>query len=1071
MGRYNNRRTQAAAEALKNTPSRARFSKGPPNKNQRKSTKATTTTTNKDGTNPNQQQQQRGGRGSGGRGRGGGGFHSHLESTARVIDKLQSRQQQQQQPSRTATTEESLDYVDVSKYDRLQLPTDILKNITDLLERLGVMESNQNHQDQPRDMNRKNKVNSTIGNLPPDTVEEEEEDYADDDEGRRTSEIVIGQSYFATTTTTNTTTKNSIPFSGTGNVGDYSEYENDFDEQEDDEEEEVVDKDFENYYYYQYDVDQDNYYDNEGNETGDDQDDDDDDDENDEYDDQDEEEEDDQQQQEDDDDDDDENQKKKKEEEVMESNTTFIYLTERLSFSRTDARRACVAIEDWEAISDNLKKKGGGEGKKKDDDKVALAMDWLCLHLEERQLIQGFLPNKNPPKSLQSTSSLTASKSGIPLVSSGMIKIIPHPSISLDTDTLSDTAWARSVRKQERIFKFVRLGFRHEEATNACERTSSTDDVLDAQLTKKPPLEDPALPILLASLRDAVTDDEEKRSCDIVELNDMDLQFAAEERQNEKEALMAIFDDNFQVCTGERYCIKIHPVERLKEPARSDDCWLHVFMRPGYPVVETALFWFVNSSLPPTLLRTINEFVAKQALENLGLPSVFEAVNSLTEALPELQRTFIREQKRKEFEAEQIRMRKQVDQSSNHDDSMGKEKLGRRQQAKLKAAEKAFDRSEKIQREEEDRKQRQTERIQRAQEESARVRHSHVEQTLLKREQEKLEEELERVGRSAMSAAFNRGENVDQARSAAAKAKEEYLREYGGGKDETSLEKKTTETVTVSRTNEVAPNVPTTANTASFMDRLREEGTEQKQRVETNATNANGNPHNTTPTTMAFMERLRQMYDSAAQKKKTGYHLTMPAQEDSSKLVEETNHHHHQNHIPRPVAVPTGEMLDVITDVLKIQEEQPWLVSPEARVPTLHDEHGEDESLSLEQKQKKERLSMQLKQDLENKLKRTGDQGQNGGDSKKSRAPQKTTLIDTYQSMLAVRQKLPAFKMANQIVDMISTNQVTVIAGDTGCGKFCGTCCGGLPDLFFAHIHFISFHLFQAKQLRYHSLS
>jgi len=35
----------------------------------------------------------------------------------------------------------------------------------------------------------------------------------------------------------------------------------------------------------------------------------------------------------------------------------------------------------------------------------------------------------------------------------------------------------------------------------------------------------------------------------------------------------------------------------------------------------------------------------------------------------------------------------------------------------------------------------------------------------------------------------------------------------------------------------------------------------------------------------------------------------------------------------------------------------------------------------------------------------------------------------------AAHSRLPAFKMAKEIVDTIAANQITVIAGDTGCGK------------------------------------
>eukprot|EP00980_Cylindrotheca_fusiformis_P025412 scaffold13655_cov52-Cylindrotheca_fusiformis.AAC.1 len=109
MGRYNNKRTQAAAEALKNTPSRARFSKGPPRRNTKSNNNKKPSNNNKNG-------------GGGGRGRN----TSTTAATARVIDKIQNRQQQQQQNKpRVASTEEALKLVDKSKYDEIKLPEDI----------------------------------------------------------------------------------------------------------------------------------------------------------------------------------------------------------------------------------------------------------------------------------------------------------------------------------------------------------------------------------------------------------------------------------------------------------------------------------------------------------------------------------------------------------------------------------------------------------------------------------------------------------------------------------------------------------------------------------------------------------------------------------------------------------------------------------------------------------------------------------------------------------------------------------------------------------------------------------
>ena len=178
----------------------------------------------------------------------------------------------------------------------------------------------------------------------------------------------------------------------------------------------------------------------------------------------------------------------------------------------------------------------------------------------------------------------------------------------------------------------------------------------------------------------------------------------------------AIYDDQFQV-DGDRYRIQISPAEALQEPARSEDCILFIFLRPGYPVAEAPLCWFTNGSMPPTLLRQINEFCCQTALDSIGAPTVFEIVSALTDSLPELQMKFIRAQRKKEFDAEQARLRKQQDSGVDQviDAQYEGVKIGRRQRAKLKAAEKAYDRSDQEHQQEIERRQRQEERIQRAQ--------------------------------------------------------------------------------------------------------------------------------------------------------------------------------------------------------------------------------------------------------------------------------------------------------------------------------------------------------------------
>ena len=44
-------------------------------------------------------------------------------------------------------------------------------------------------------------------------------------------------------------------------------------------------------------------------------------------------------------------------------------------------------------------------------------------------------------------------------------------------------------------------------------------------------------------------------------------------------------------------------------------------------------------------------------------------------------------------------------------------------------------------------------------------------------------------------------------------------------------------------------------------------------------------------------------------------------------------------------------------------------------------------------------------------------------------------LGERFSAMMAQRTRLPAYKMCDEIVNTIANNQITVISGDTGCGK------------------------------------
>jgi hypothetical protein len=845
-----------------------------------------------------------------------------------------------------ATTEEALQHIDKSKLDEIKLPDDIVDVITNLLESLGVKETE----------------NSKI------SESKEASSAMDDDEG--SAEAVFDEAEESVETEIEKSTRR--PNRNQANSG-YSEYDDDVDDEA----------------YYKSGgglgggiIEETDW---EGNVKRTDEHDDDD----------------------------------QPLADHVKNNPAFVYLTQRLSFSEQNASRACLAIEDWDIHDDNDNEEIKTAAKNSNDEAIALAMDWLCLHLTEVELTKGFQPRKNQKNQTSRP------------VSTVNIKVVPHPSISLAKSITSDKEWSRNVRIQQLILKYVKMGFHHFEASKVCEKIKDIESCTNAE-------DDTALLDLLTIVESAAGGDN-RSGVSAEPLNSTDLDYAADERAQEIKVLEAIYDERLQIHSADtsggipRYILKITPTEDLKEPGRSDHCQLQVFPRPGYPVVEAPLLLFSNPSLPPSLLRRINDEITRKAVQTIGAPVIFEVVSFLTESIHVMQADFIKEQRHKEFEAEQMRLRKQVHgvvaQASEVEVDGGN--LGRRQRAKLKAAEKAYDRGEQIQKQNKDFRQRQEERVQNVKEQNSSFRISMAEQTLKKREGERYQGEAEAAARVAMNAAFNRGESVEGARKAAEKARIASLKH--NGVDQITDEGDPSETEEKSDSSQPVKESNPTPTTAALVDRSAAARNEHHNRA--------------TPTTNAFMDRLRQMYDDAAMQKvaqvspdidsdggrssgnantehgRDRYHLSKP----EGRMQEETR-------VPRPVAVRSGELGDLMNDIMDQQKDQPWLVSPEARAPTLSQQ---SERVSKEQTQRQQEISRKLRLELERKRKAANKwAGENSGSATGQRSKKSNVFTPRqFHFMMSVRQRLPAYKMENEIVSTIKSNQITVIAGDTGCGK------------------------------------
>ena len=175
-------------------------------------------------------------------------------------------------------------------------------------------------------------------------------------------------------------------------------------------------------------------------------------------------------------------------------------------------------------------------------------------------------------------------------------------------------------------------------------------------------------------------------------------------------------------------------------------------------------------------------------------------------------------------------------------------------------------------------------------------------------------------------------------------------------------------------------------------------------------------------------------------------------------------------HIPAPNFVPTQSLATVMKDVMAAQA-QPWLVAPEARAPQVSANALQAPQQQQQQQQQKapsappstapsplakpkvpavpqlteqdiahmKRVSAALQRELKAKYDRAerwGRSAQNVGGSGQVNSHRNQRNPDAaFYQMIKSRARLPACQMKDEIVSTISSNQITVVSGDTGCGK------------------------------------
>ena len=660
-----------------------------------------------------------------------------------------------------------------------------------------------------------------------------------------------------------------------------------------------------------------------------------------------------------------------------------------------------------------------------------MAMDWLSLHLEESELRRGFRVQRrsadDPVRGGALTSSIRNNGLLVP------IKAVPHESISvmpkLTREQLEkeNEELAIKTKKQDLTMDLIRMGFHSKEVERAF-MNMPIDDLLragsdedDGNLSMNGEL----LKHLIACVE---SEDDGELDAALDPVIDKEMREAAEiERDQEKDALEAIYAEGFQVLGNTSqdpnilyFRVEVNPPTPLKHPACHDKSHLHVLTRDGYPLLSTPMLWFTNTTMPPTLLRRISINLKNKAKELIGLAVVFDMMEFLSENLELWQKQFMDEEKALvEEEVNGLGNGAESDDDEidyyAHFTAEERKKLSRRQRQKLRSVEKAHSLDAVLVAREQMKLQKEEERRQRVKFENETVRVRAAEKTVDKRWKEWVEDEAEKAARKAMNDAFLRGDGRDSARDAAEVARMDVLRFHGELEDEskdtnlkslTSL-KRTTQDVSrtaVDMTTELTDKV-----IANNHDLLL-----QQPMITSEAT----------PKTLQFIEKLRRMYEEKA-KEKAGIHLADAAIKTASDVNESVQ----TQHIPTPVVAPSPGIEEVLRDVLTIQKEQPWLISAEARVPTIDTDVGGTEVVDV----RKAETNSALRRELDQKYSQIEQSTKANG-----RQRHKQYNVDSarqFQQMLDQRSKLPAYKMRDQLLSAIRQNQVTVISGDTGCGK------------------------------------
>lgn len=957
MGRCNNRRAQERAAQQRNVPSRARFSKGPPKKNSGRG-RGDSSGRDSDGGRDN----------GGGRGGDGGRGRGRTATNDAVVQKIHDRVNRDVGgisivSKKKKSSRHPLAGIDVSKLDTVALSAESVAVVERLLKAYNVWEETNNDDDN-------------------DDSEEKKKDHDD--------AIVEQSAHFSNDNINHT--YDAFPTLEAGEEDLYDDYYGDYDDEPGEEcKSQEINRE-------EVDRDEDMYDSNSDPDNG---------------------------------------QVDAIAADEFSDSPSFLHLTQHYSFKEQDVILALNAstkrirlskknsevnnIDDDDGDHENNKKPNIAK-----DDGIILemTMDWLSLHLNESDLRHGFRVQSQPRSSAAGVSSRDRMMANtVPM----KFKAVPHESISI-MPKLTQSQYEKESRdallewkRQQLVTELIRTGFHSIEIDNVF---ASLEDKMEVILDKIPEsnydesgnelqllslLEDE----LFETLVEYVELEAGGESLDVDEEID---EMATMERDQEKDVLEAIYAESFfslnNSSEGNRYLLQVNPTTPLQSPAQNDKCYLHVLTRRGYPLVQSALVWFFNGGLPPSLLRRMNISLITKAKEQLGQASVYEMMEYLAENLSSWQKEFIDEEVSAEkataddesaAKTEEISDGDEIDYFTTTFTAEERKKLSRRQRQKLIAAEKLYLRDDIVVEKQRLKQQNDEERRQRIQYENKTITSRMADKEVNKRWHDYVHDEAEKASRKAMNDSFLRGEGREGARAAAENARLEVLRFHGeleqncdDEKDQSNAEDSFPKLVEDAKTIDKAPDA----------DAEIEESAEDKSDAKSKS--------EATPKTLLFVEKLRKMYEQKAKEKAEGFEA-LESEYGTVRLANPLSMSRDpMTHVPTPVVAPSPGVEEVIDDIVQTHKQQPWLIASDARVPITSENCVFHTSQSIEEVQRKEKTSKTLKADLKRKYdKRSG----------------------PFNDMLSQRTRLPAYKMKDDLVKTIRRSQVTVVSGDTGCGE------------------------------------